>query len=130
MSTHVRSSISFIQHMRQIKVQEAERENGDWKKLPPKQLRDKEAALQHLGLMGRHRNILANYTIYTLETITRNIKTIFCHDIMVERVAGMLNYFLKHLVSKISIYHIQPNRCNVCINFQNPKESMMSVRVG
>ena len=91
--------------MRQIKVQEAERENGDWKKLPPKQLRDKEAALQHLGLMGRHRNILANYTIYTLETITRNIKTIFCHDIMVDRVAGMLNYFLKHLVSKISIYH-------------------------
>ena len=86
--------------MKQIREKELERANGGWNMLSPGQQREHEVALQHLGLMGRHRNILANYTIYTLEIITRDIRTIFCHDIMVDRIAGMLNYFLKHLVRK------------------------------
>ena len=85
--------------MKQIREKEQERERGDWSKLPAKQLRERESGLQHLGLMGRHRNILANHTIYTMEIITREIRAIFCHDIMVDRIAGMLNYFLKHLVT-------------------------------
>ena len=85
--------------MKQIREKELERANGGWSMLSPGQQREHEAALQHLGLMGRHRNILANYTIFTLEIITRDIRTIFCHNIMVDRIAGMLNYFLKHLVS-------------------------------
>lgn len=87
-----------LDHMKQIREKEQERERGDWSKLTAKQLRERESGLQHLGLMGRHRNILANHTIYTMEIITREIRAIFCHDIMVDRIAGMLNYFLKHLV--------------------------------
>lgn len=37
-------------------------------------------------------------TITTLEYLTEEIKTIFCHSTMVDRIAAMLNYFLLHLV--------------------------------
>ncbi|KAL4240867.1 Ubiquitin conjugation factor E4 A [Mactra antiquata] len=87
-----------LDHMRQIKVQEIERDSGEWHKLPPEQQRDKETGVRHLGMMGRYRNIMANHTIYTLELLSREIRDIFCHSVMVDRIAGMLNYFLEHLV--------------------------------
>jgi len=31
--------------------------------------------------------------------LTKEIKTIFCHPMIVDRMAAMLNYFLLHLVS-------------------------------
>lgn len=37
-------------------------------------------------------------TINTLQYLTEEIKTIFCHSTLVDRVAAMLNYFLLHLV--------------------------------
>lgn len=37
-------------------------------------------------------------TITTLQYLTKEIKTIFCHSTMVDRIANMLNYFLLHLV--------------------------------
>jgi hypothetical protein len=30
--------------------------------------------------------------------ITKDIQTIFCHPVICERLAAMLNYFLQHLV--------------------------------
>lgn len=90
--------VAFYQHMKQIKLQETERDSGEWHKLPAEQQHDKETGLRHLGMMGRYRNIMANHTIYTLELLTREIRDIFCHNVMVDRIAGMLNYFLEHLV--------------------------------
>lgn len=87
-----------LDHMKQIRSSEIERDSGEWQKLSAEQFRDKETGLRHLGMMGRYRNIMANHTIYTLEILTRDIGTIFCHNVMVDRIAGMLNYFLEHLV--------------------------------
>lgn len=47
---------------------------------------------------SRFDNILGMNTISTLEYLTEEIKTIFCHSTMVDRIAAMLNYFLVHLV--------------------------------
>jgi len=51
---------------------------------------------------------MANYTIYTLEIVTREIRDIFCHHVMVDRIAGMLNYFLEHLVRLNLSLHFLP----------------------
>lgn len=48
--------------------------------------------------MYRIDNILGKETINTLKYLTSEIKSIFCHSTMVDRVAAMLNYFLCHLV--------------------------------
>lgn len=84
--------------MKQIRVAELERDSGEWGKLNAEQFRDKESGLRQLGMMGHYRNVMANHTIYTLEVLTREIRAIFCHHVMVDRIAGMLNYFLEHLV--------------------------------
>ncbi|KAI5719721.1 hypothetical protein M8J76_013860 [Diaphorina citri] len=49
-------------------------------------------------MMARFDNILGNETIHTLEYLTSEIRSIFCHSTMVDRIAAMLNYFLFHLV--------------------------------
>jgi len=41
--------------MRQIKVQELERDAGDWNHLSVEQIRDRENGLRHLAMMGRYR---------------------------------------------------------------------------
>lgn len=46
----------------------------------------------------RFDNILGKETINTFKYLTSEIKSIFCHPTMVDRVAAMLNYFLCHLV--------------------------------
>ncbi|KAH3871922.1 hypothetical protein DPMN_035137 [Dreissena polymorpha] len=87
-----------LAHMRDIRDQELERDKGNWNKLSDEQMREKESGLRHLCMLGRYRNIMANHTIYTLEILTREIRDIFCHQVMVDRIAGMLNYFLLELV--------------------------------
>ncbi|XP_045212276.2 ubiquitin conjugation factor E4 A-like isoform X2 [Mercenaria mercenaria] len=87
-----------LDHMKKIRVLEMERDSGEWRKLSAEQYRDKENGLRGLGMMGHYRNIMANETIYTLEILTREIRGIFCHHVMVDRIADMLNYFLEHLV--------------------------------
>lgn len=58
----------------------------------------------------RFDNILGKETINTFKYLTSEIKSIFCHPTMVDRVAAMLNYFLCHLVGpkkknfKVSIF--------------------------
>jgi ubiquitin conjugation factor E4 A len=88
--------------MKRIRTEELERDSGKWTKLTAEQFRDKETGLRQLGMMGHYRNIMANHTIYTLEILTREIRGIFCHPVMVDRIAGMLNYFMEHLVSTFS----------------------------
>lgn len=50
-------------------------------------------------MMARWHNSQANETLKVLDMITKEIKSIFVHNILVDRIAAMLNYFLLHLVS-------------------------------
>lgn len=52
-----------------------------------------------MGLLARFHNVMGNETIRTLRWLTSDIKSIFCHPTLVERIAGMLNYFFLHLVN-------------------------------
>lgn len=88
---------------------ELDRDFGKWNNLSAEQMRDKETELRNLAMMGRYRNIMANHTIYTMEIIAREIRDIFCHDVMVDRIAGMLNYFLQHLVNLLVLMKIGLN---------------------
>lgn len=49
-------------------------------------------------MIARFDNILGRKTIYTLKMLTTEIKSIFCHPTMVDRIASMLNYLLLQLV--------------------------------
>lgn len=74
------------------------RENGEWNKLPPNE-RDQQAGyLEHIGMIARFDNILGRKTIQTIKMLTSEIKSIFCHPTMVDRIASMLNYLLLQLV--------------------------------
>ncbi|XP_077284887.1 ubiquitination factor E4A [Arctopsyche grandis] len=54
--------------------------------------------LRYTGMIARFDNILGKHTIRTLEHLTSEIKSVFCHPTMLDRIASMLNYFLLHLV--------------------------------
>lgn len=86
--------------------------------------REKESSLQMFGQLGRFHNIMSNETIGTLAFLTSGqtsyissvcyksrhfgklftifpfpeIKGIFVHPFLAERIISMLNYFLQHLV--------------------------------
>jgi len=46
---------------------------------------------------------MGNETIHALEMMTTEIRSVFTHAVMVDRIAAMLNYFLLHLVSSASV---------------------------
>ncbi|XP_017794147.1 PREDICTED: ubiquitin conjugation factor E4 A [Habropoda laboriosa] len=100
------------------------RENGEWNKLPQHE-RDQQAVyLVHLGMIARFDNILGRKTIYALKMLTTEIKSIFCHPIMVDRIASMLNYLLLQLVG--------PNKKNLKVNGQteyafNPANLLLNI---
>lgn len=74
------------------------RENGEWETLP-RQERDQQASnLHRIGMIARFDNILGRETINSFKMLTTEIKSIFCHPTMVDRIASMLNYLLLQLV--------------------------------
>ncbi|KAI5697018.1 hypothetical protein M8J75_003871 [Diaphorina citri] len=87
-----------LSNMAQIRTMQTAQENGEWAALPPREQAQNQGFLQHIGMMARFDNILGNETIHTLEYLTSEIRSIFCHSTMVDRIAAMLNYFLFHLV--------------------------------
>lgn len=99
-----------LSSMAQLKQLIQARESGEWNKLPQHE-RDQQAHyLLHLGMIARFDNILGRKTIYTLKMLTTEIKSIFCHPTMVDRIASMLNYLLLQLVG--------PNKKNLKVNGQ------------
>ena len=52
----------------------------------------------HTGRLARYHNIMGLETIQVLDKLTSEIKFVFLHPTMVDRIAAMLNYFLKNLV--------------------------------
>ncbi|XP_053995108.1 ubiquitin conjugation factor E4 A [Hylaeus volcanicus] len=100
-----------LSNMAQLRQLLQARESGEWNKLPQHE-RDQQAHyLLHLGMIARFDNILGRKTIRTLKMLTTDIKSIFCHPTMVDRIASMLNYLLLQLVG--------PNKKNLKVNDQN-----------
>ncbi|XP_024911117.1 ubiquitin conjugation factor E4 A isoform X2 [Cynoglossus semilaevis] len=87
-----------IQYLSKIKILQLERDRGEWDSLAPDARREKESSLQMFGQLGRFHNIMSNETIGTLAFLTSEIKGIFVHPFLAERIISMLNYFLQHLV--------------------------------
>lgn len=87
-----------LDFMKQLKEKQVEKDGEGWQNMTRNQRQEVESNLRQIGMMARYHNVMGNMTILSLEMITREIKTIFCHSVMVDRIAAMLNYFLKKLV--------------------------------
>ncbi|KAL7981661.1 hypothetical protein Chor_005749 [Crotalus horridus] len=87
-----------IQYLSKIKIQQIEKDRGEWDSLSAEVRREKEASLQMFGQLARFHNIMSNETIGTLAFLTSEIKSLFVHPFLAERIISMLNYFLQHLV--------------------------------
>lgn len=90
--------------MSQIKDKEQAKERGEWNAMTPEQRQEADMGLKQLSMIARYHNVMGNHTIHMIELMTREIKTIFCHNSMVDRISGMLNYFLVHLVIVLLIF--------------------------
>ncbi|XP_039314359.1 ubiquitin conjugation factor E4 A isoform X1 [Solenopsis invicta] len=78
--------------------------------LAQEEIGQNEAYFEHIGMIARFDNILGRKTIQTIKMLTTEIKSIFCHPTMVDRIASMLNYLLLQLVG--------PNQKNLKVNDQ------------
>uniref|UniRef100_A0A7N6BIV2 Ubiquitin conjugation factor E4 A n=1 Tax=Anabas testudineus TaxID=64144 RepID=A0A7N6BIV2_ANATE len=87
-----------IKYLSKIKILQLERDRGEWEALSPDARREKESSLQMFGQLGRFHNIMSNETIGTLAFLTSEIRGLFVHPFLAERIISMLNYFLQHLV--------------------------------
>uniref|UniRef100_A0A8C4XMH9 Ubiquitin conjugation factor E4 A n=1 Tax=Falco tinnunculus TaxID=100819 RepID=A0A8C4XMH9_FALTI len=87
-----------IKYLSKIKVQQIEKDRGEWDSLSQEARREKESSLQMFGQLARFHNIMSNETIGTLAFLTSEIKSLFVHPFLAERIISMLNYFLQHLV--------------------------------
>jgi ubiquitin conjugation factor E4 A len=84
-------------YMKQIQEQQLEREQS-WSSLPAQERSQNEAQLLHIGRLARYHNIMGTETIQMLDRLTGAINAVFTHPTMVDRIAAMLNFFLKNLV--------------------------------
>ena len=84
-------------YMKQIQEQQVERETN-WQNLPNEERQQNEAQLMHIGRLARYHNIMGTETIQILDRLSGAINSVFTHPAMVDRIAAMLNYFLKNLV--------------------------------
>ncbi|XP_012529354.2 ubiquitin conjugation factor E4 A [Monomorium pharaonis] len=113
-----------LSNMANLKQMVQARENGEWINLSQNEREQQLAYLQHIGMIARFDNILGSKTIQTIKMLTTEIKSIFCHPTMVDRIASMLNYLLLQLVG--------PNQKNFKVNDQkeyafNPANLVLSI---
>jgi ubiquitin conjugation factor E4 A len=59
-----------------------------------------ESSLKHMIMLAKFHNFMSMKTIQIIKMLTSQIKQIFCHNVLVDRIATMLNDFLLHLVGK------------------------------
>ena len=81
--------------MKQIQEKEAER--ADWPSLPERERAEAEGSFRHMSMLARYHNIMGMETISVLELLTTSITEVITHPTMADRLAAMLNYFLKTL---------------------------------
>ena len=87
--------------MSQIKEKQEARDRGEWNALPPNERQEQDSNLGQLGMLARFHNLMGLDTIHTIELFSQEPKcnAVFTHNVIVDRIAAMLNYFLLHLVS-------------------------------
>ena len=81
--------------MKQIQEKEGEREG--WSELPAQERTEAERGFQHTGQLARYHNLMGGETIGVLELLTSSITAVITHPTLADRLAAMLNYFLKTL---------------------------------
>ncbi|XP_022107418.1 ubiquitin conjugation factor E4 A-like [Acanthaster planci] len=87
-----------MDNLKQIKEMQHQRDSGEWRSLSPLDLQQREGALRTNGSIARFFNVMSNESMNILKFITSEIKAIFVHPVMVDRVAAMFNDFLLKLV--------------------------------
>ncbi|XP_008212773.1 ubiquitin conjugation factor E4 A [Nasonia vitripennis] len=114
-----------LSNIAQLRQMVNARESGEWDKLSQQEREQQVYYLEHIGMIARFDNILGRETIQTLKILTSEIKSIFCHPTMVDRIASMLNYLLLQLVG--------PNQKNLKIKDQkdlydfNPAKLVLNI---
>ncbi|KAF8767445.1 Ubiquitin conjugation factor E4 A like protein [Argiope bruennichi] len=84
--------------MSKLREIQQQRDSGTWNTMSPDQQQQQEGNFHHMGLLAKFHNVMSNETINTIQWLTTEIKSIFCHPTIVERITAMLNYFLLNLV--------------------------------
>lgn len=87
-----------LSNMAQLRNLQTARDAGEWERMPLDERERTDQILRQTGMIARFDNILGQETIHTLEYMSTEMKSIFCHPMLVERITAMLNYFLYHLV--------------------------------
>jgi len=104
-----------LNYMKQIQEKEAEREG--WRSLPPTERAEAERGFQHMSQLARYHNLMGGETIGVMEMLTSSITAVMTHPTLSDRLAAMLNYFLKTLtgperksfkVSNLEKYSFKP----------------------
>jgi len=102
-------------YMKQIQEKEGERDS--WRDLPAQERAEAERGFQHMGQLARYHNLMGGETIGVLEMLTSSITAVITHPTLADRLAAMLNYFLKTLtgpesksfkVSNLEKYSFRP----------------------
>ena len=84
--------------MKKLKEMQVARDSGAWDKLTPDRRQQEQSNYHFQGRLARFHNVIGRDTISTFAWLTEEVRTIFCSTTLVERMAQMLNYFLKFLV--------------------------------
>ena len=127
-------------YMKQIQEQQHAQEH-EWANLPANERGEREGQLNQIGRMARYHNIMGTETIQILDKLTGAIQDVFTNSSMVDRVAAMLNYFLKNLVGpsrksfkvkNLEEFSFRPGDivtdiCKIYVNFQNCDTFLASV---
>lgn len=113
-----------LANMAQLRKLQHDRDMGEWNNLPISERAQRQGLLQQTENIARFDNILGRNTVSTLRMLTTEIKSIFCHPTMVDRIASMLNYILLQLVG--------PNNRNFKVKGQqeyefNPGDLVMKI---
>lgn len=103
-----------LSYMNQLKEFEQKKKSEEWQRMTPPQRAQAEATHAQVGRLARFHNVLSLSTIGTLAWLTEEIKAIFSHPTLVDRIANMLNYFLENLVG--------PKKKNFNVNDKNDYE--------
>jgi len=128
-----------LNYMRSL--QEQEQARPGWASLSAQERMDNERQYAHSGQLAKYHNLMGSETIAVLELMTSGIKSVITHPSMTDRLAAMLNYFLKTLtgpdrksfkVSNLLKYEFKPGDvvariCQIYINLGDSERFLISV---
>jgi len=91
-----------IENLTKIKIDQAAKNNREWEKLNEKDRAEKEKLLKQMIQYCRFHNYMSNKTVETLAYMStqQEVKDLLCHNVLVNRIANMLNNFLDRLTGK------------------------------